>query len=943
MQIRILGSIEVVTSAGVLALGGPKQRTVLAVLALHHGEVVSPDMLIEAVWGDRLPANPANTLQYQVAQLRKVLEPDPAAPTHLLTRSKGYMLDANTTTLDATEFTEHVLDARSAFGKDELETATGAVDRALSFWRGPALGEFRYDEFAQADTARLDSEHLAAEELRIDIALARGRHAQVVPTLNQLTIEHPTREGLWARRMTALYRDGSQTDALRAYQQARDALADMGIEPSVELRDLEQQILDQDPDLAPRHTDTPRRPVSGNLPSPPNRLIGRGAEVEAVTERLSSHRLVTIIGTGGAGKTRLALEVARSTAALYRDGAWLVRLDLLDTPDLLMSHIGQAMGLRENAELDIIDSLMDHLAGRELLIVLDNCEHLVDAVAAFVYDVLERCADARLLATSQVTLDIQGESVFEVRPLTVPGESTSIFERLDNVAAVALFLDRSRPTSGHGGDWSDDELVAVSNIVTALDGVPLAVELAAARTRSMSLDEIALALAHPAAVLTKGSRTAPARQRSLAGVVEWSLQLLEPDQRSNLVKLSVFVGGFDTESAASVLGSSVVDARELLGDLVDRSLLQRMTNVEGAARYRMLETLRQYCMVQLGADGLSATRNAHLDTFGRFTEAACFGIFRQDQLIWLARLDAEYENIRAALAWSLDDGSLEIGLQIGANLGRWWDWKGLLKEASEWLGRLSDAATISLPGLSPVLAWHAYLFWEFGDMVQATAMIHQAAEAAEAIGKPEEPLTMLSVRALIARSRGDLAAARRDCEELVTGDSWAEAWAHSALATIDLAENDPEAATCEAEVAIEMFRELGDVRGVGWGLVSMAHAAFGEKDLDRADQLARDALAASTTAMDHRNASWILELLAEIMIEQGKDERAAVLWGAAHPLLRQRGLTSSASKRDDLERVEIKLRNDLGDTFEELFAIGSSDPESVVSEELSRSDATRHL
>jgi predicted ATPase/DNA-binding SARP family transcriptional activator len=946
MQIRILGPIEVATASGTLELGGPKQRTVLAVLALHHDEVVSRDVLIEAVWGDRLPANPANTLQYQVAQLRKILELDPSAPIHLLTRSEGYVLDANATTLDATEFARRVVVARSAFDSGELDSAATAIDEALALWRGPALGEFRYEEFAQADAVRLDDERLAADELRIDIALAQGRHSEVVPTLSQLTIEHPTREGLWARRMTALYRDGRQTDALRVYQQAREALADIGIEPSVALKRLEQQILDQDPDLVQRDTQTRRRPVTGNLPAPPNRLIGRDDEIEAVTERLARHRLVTLIGTGGAGKTRLALEVARSTEDLYADGSWLARLDLLDTPDLLASLVGQTLGMRENPELDIIDSLANHLDGREILIVLDNCEHLVDAVAAFVSDLLERCSGARVLVTSQVTLDVQGESVFDVHPLTLPGESGSIYDRLDEVASVALFLDRARPASGPGELWTDEELVAVANIVAALDGVPLAVELAAARTRSMSLDEIALGLADPAAILTTGHRTAPARQQSLAGVVEWSLQLLDPGQRSNLIRLSVFVGGFDTEAAASVLGSSAIETRELMGRLVDRSLLQRMNDVEGAARYRMLETLRRYCSDQLGTAELASTRNAHLDTFSRFTEVACHGIFRHDQLVWLARLDAEYENIRAALAWSLDGGSLEVGLQIGASLGRWWDWKGLLTEASEWLGRLSDATTVPLPGLSPVLAWHAYLLWEFGDMARATSLIQRAAEAAEAVGGPEEPLTMLSVRALIARSRGDLETARRDCEELAasgrtTRDPWAEAWAHSALATIGLAEDDPEAATREAELAIEMFHELGDVRGVGWGLVSMAHAAFEEGDIDRADQLARDALAASTKTMDYRSTSWILELLAEITIERGDDERAAVLWGAAHPLLRQRGLTSSASKRDDLGDVEAKLRKDLGDAFDGLFAIGASDPDLVVSEELAKSDA-RH-
>jgi predicted ATPase len=571
--------------------------------------------------------------------------------------------------------------------------------------------------------------------------------------------------------------------------------------------------------------------------------------------------------------------------------------------------------------------------------VLDNCEHLIDAAATFTSVFLERCSAGRVLATSQVTLGVQGEAVFEVRPLTLPGESDSIFDRLDDVAAVALFLDRATPPGAPGSTWSDDDLVAMANIVTALDGVPLAVELAAARTRSMSLIEIARGLTYPTAFLSRGSSTAPVRQQSLAGVVEWSLQLLDRSQRTKLLNLSVFVGGFDAESAASMIGSSEIDTRELLATFVDRSLLLRLDDVEGAARYRMLGTLRQYCMGQLDEQSLATARDSHLAIFDRFVNTASTGIFGSDQLSWLTRFDAEYENIRTALAWSIECGSIDTGLRIGANLGRWWDWKGLLKEASEWLGQLSDATKGTHPGLSAVLAWRAYLHWEFGDIERATQLVGRASDAAKAVGDPEDGLVMLSIRALISRSAGDLDNARQDCIELAstgnaTGNSWAEAWAHSALATIDLTAGDLEAADIQAQTAVDMFRELGDLRGVGWGLVSMAHAAFGMADLDRADRLARDALAASTTTMDRRTTSWVLELLAEIAIERGNAERAAILWGAAFPLLRQRGLTSSASKRDDLKTVETALRQDLGEMFSGLFAIGSSDPDTVVSEEL---------
>jgi len=489
MQVNILGPIAVDNADGDVVLGGAKQRAVLAVLAINHGQVVSNEHLIEAVWGDQLPANPANTLQYQVAQLRKVVEVDASKPRHLITRSPGYVLDATTTSVDASRFSALTNGARTAHANGNAASASGLIEEALSLWRGSALSDFRYEAFAQSEVVRLDDARLAAEELRIDIALAEGRHDEEVPRLAQLTIEHPLREGLWIRNMTALYRNGQQTEALRAYQKARQTLGEIGVDPSEELRTLEQRILDQDPDL-----DSPKRrsvATPNNLPSPPNELIGREQAVAAVLDRMETSRLVTLSGPGGSGKTRLSIEVARRLLERFTGGVWFVPLDQIEESSLVPAFVGRTIGIRENPDISVVENLVNALGTQPVLLVLDNAEHISNAVADLAAALVARTTELSVLATSQAVLGIQSEVVMAVDPLTLPGNTSSIYDRFEDVDAIALFLDRTTAAGIPIDGWDDDDYAAAANIVAALDGMPLAIELAAARTRSMSLDEIA--------------------------------------------------------------------------------------------------------------------------------------------------------------------------------------------------------------------------------------------------------------------------------------------------------------------------------------------------------------------------------------------------------------------------------------------------------------------
>lgn len=934
---RILGPIEATIDDEAVALGGAKQRSVLAVLAIRHGQVVSSDELIEAVWGDDLPSNPLNTLQYQIAQLRKLIENDSSSPQFLVTRSPGYLLDARSTSLDASTFEALVRDARTALADKDKVLAAELVDDALSLWRGPALADFRYDDFAQSYAASLDDARLAAEELRVEVSLSSGRHTEVIPRLAQLVSDHPLREGLWAQQMVALYRDGQQTEALRAYQSAREALGDVGIDPSTELRALEQQIIEQDPAL-----DGPEQPAArpeNNLPTAPNSLVGRDQTVTDILAALASTRLITLSGPGGSGKTRLAIETAQQSLERFEDGVWFVPLDRIDEPSLVPAFVGRTIGMKERPDVDVSDNIADTLGTRPVMLVLDNAEHIVDATAELTAALLAKCPNLTVMVTSQVLLDVHGEVVFAVEPLSLPGNTSSIFDRLEDVDAVALFIERTAAAGTETDEWDDESYAAAANIVAALDGMPLAIELAAARTRSMSLSEIADGLNDRFGLLSKGSRDAPPRQRTLTGAMEWSIGLLTPEQQSTLIRLSVSTGDFDAATAASIADLSPEDVRETLAILVDRSLLRRTEDVAGVARFAMLETLRHYGTESMTPPALGDARNAHLRTFASFVEQAAEGICGPDQMTWLARINADYANIRAALGWSLESGDLDAGMLLGGLLGRFWDWTGRLKEADEWLTRLSEADEQQRSSRASVLAWRSYLAWEFGDTEKARDLSDAAQIAAMAGGDPVERANVLSPKALIARSTGDLDSARESSMEIIAlgdevGSEWMAAWAASTLATIALAAGDASAAETHARDTITRFERIGDRRGTGWGLVACAQADFAQGKFGAARDHARQALSASFNTHDDRNVSWALELLAEIAHAQQQYERSAQLWGAARPAREDRGLTTSISHQDDPIDLEQSLRSHLGDSYDTLFTGAAADPQLIVDDEL---------
>ncbi|BCJ64228.1 AfsR/SARP family transcriptional regulator [Polymorphospora rubra] len=673
LTVGVLGPLTVHHAGRPAALGGPNPRAVLARLVIADGRMVPLDVLIEDVWPEAPPPSAQITLQGYISSLRRVLEPDRRArrPASILVRQgPGYALRLPPGALDASRFAElatagHQLLAGAirpvaggapAAGVHGTGDTTGdparaaeVLDRALAMWRGPAFADCADRPFALPEANRLRELQIGATEDRLAAALALGSPDTAAAQLQAFTAEHPLRERGWELLALALYRAGRQGDALAALRTARERIADeLGIDPGPALAALQHAILRQDPALlAPTNrAAVPVTPAQAahNLPYPLSTLIGRGGQVAAVGELLDRHRLVTLTGAGGMGKTRLALAVALDRTG--GDGPWLVELAGLHDGSLLAETVATALGIAGAG------ALPDVLRSRRLLLVLDNCEHLVDDVARFVTRLLGACPDVRVLATSREALRAEGEQVYDVPPLA-------------SADAVELFVDRAAPLRG---GWRPDaaERDLVARLCADLDGMPLAIEFASAQCRVLSLRQIAEHL-DDRFTLLRGGR-GDSRHATLLAAVDWSYDLLDADEREVFTALAVFEGSFDLAGARTVTGRP--DILAVLTELVTKSLL--VVERREPYRYRMLETLRRYAARRTGAADRARLVRNQITWVRELAAAADGGLRGPDGTYWMRRMHAESPNVRAALTAATDVGDLASVLRIGA--GAYWFW-----------------------------------------------------------------------------------------------------------------------------------------------------------------------------------------------------------------------------------------------------------------------------
>jgi predicted ATPase/DNA-binding SARP family transcriptional activator len=926
----LLGPVEARVDGRVIELAGARQRLVLAMLLVAANRVVPASRLIDELWGEALPADPPAALRTQVSRLRRALGP---AGTGLAAVGGGYRLSLQRGELDAARFEDGLAAATQATG----EQALVRLDQVLALWRGLALAEFTDRLFARPEAIRLDELHLAARERRAELLLAQGRAEDAAAALQAVLAEHPERERARGLLMQALYHGGRPTDALAAFRSWRHYLAeDLGLDPSPALQGIEQDIL--------RHalpaTEAPARPASRALPLPVpvTSFVGREEDYRAITGLLGEARLLTLHGPGGVGKTRLALEVTARIGSRYRDGARLCDLAAIRRPAAVTPAIATAVGLSERAFQPLEDQLVADLAGRDLLLVLDNCEHVADAVAIIAERLLRETRSVTVLATSRERLRVDGEHRWPVRPLSADGPRSP---------AVRLFLDRARAADPTFVAADAGEIAA---LCARLDGLPLAIELAAARLPGTTIAELARNLNDRFGLLTVGRR-ADARHQSLRAVADWSYQQLPPAEQRLFDQLSVFRGWFDISDAGAVSASEPGGIAPLVLQLADRSLISARRDGD-TARYRMLETLRGYGLERLEERGeLEAAHGRHARWAAALVTEADRGMRGPAEAAWAARLGGHLDDLRAAHGWTAGHDT-ELGLRMTAELHWYAQWR-CQPEVFRWadvsaaaaagsrspfypdslasaalgavyrgdLGTAETAAHAALQAarsLAPVAARRALealgdvgIFR--GDLERAASVYDQAYHLSMAEGEHLDAAWDASSAAAALTYDGRLEEARhwaRRCADAAAASGAPSALAIAAWTTGEIAAlTDPGEAVRHLERAIELAA-VADSRLVA-GLAEVTMAALHARHGEPATALAY--YQRVIPQWGHAGAwtpQWItLRTLIDLLARVGASRDAATLYGAATSATT--GAPAYGADADLLREVEARLREQL--------------------------------
>jgi predicted ATPase/DNA-binding SARP family transcriptional activator len=937
LDIRLLGPIEVRRDAKVLAIGGRRQQHLLALLAIEAGRTIAADRLIEELRGDDPTESARGTLKVQVSRLRSAL--GAAAAIHGSTA--GYTLDVDPGAVDAGRFGGLIGDARRFLARNPGRAAAAAAS-ALGLWRGEPFGELAGDGVLAVEATRLAELRMEALELRLEADLRLGRSSELVAELEVLVAEHPHRERLWRQLMLALYRAGRQADALAAYHRARRALMrELGVEPGPELAELEAAILRQDVPF-----DAPADSGRG-LPMPITSFVGRQGELADVGRLLARARLVTLTGVGGVGKTRLGLEAARTILDDLADGAWFVDLARLAAPELVAGEVAVALGVADEAGTQPTDRLVGYLREREALIVLDNCEHLVEACGALARVVLAQGPGVRILATSRVPLGVGGEVVYPVPPMSLSSDGAG--GGVGRSEAAALFLERAIAANpAMAVERVDGEVV--ERICADLEGLPLALELAAARTRSLALPEIAGRLRDRFRFLVSWRRLATARHQTLREAMDWSYELLAPDARRVLDRLSVCAGGCDLAAATAICEMAddmvTLDAIERL---LDASLVTPIRTPSGTSRYQLLETVREYGAARLAESGeLAAARQAHARHYAALAVAAALPIRTgADGSEYLARLATERDNLRAALGWLRDAGDPVELLRVTEAL--WWYWwvRAEATEGRTWLtaaiAGAGGAAAAKEPGMrAAALLGLSGLAWSEGDFDAAASAAYEG-------------------EALFEKLHNDA-----EC-----GRAW------NFIGVIEGGRRDTTRAIMAFDRSIELYRAAADIapearaRGLATALDNRASAALDRNDLvaaERGFEEARSVYAAQNPgketamydlhlgtvaalqgrlrearpllaqALEHYGSEGFLqytteclESIAWIANADGQHRDAATLLGAANRLRERTKTPMWGRSGERIDGQAAIARGALGEAaYEAAWEAGREDPEASV-------------
>ena len=966
-----------------------KATALIKLLALAEGHRLHREQAMDLLWPQLGKKAAANNLRNVVHAARKAL--DPAARSRYLA-SEGDALvlcPGGELWVDVEAFEEAVLVARRS--RD-----LAAHRAATEIYAGDLLPEDRYEAWAEARREELRRTYLA---LFVELAALheeRLEHGPAIDALREaIAYDHALEEAhAWLMSLYAL--SGRPERALSQYERLRDGLAvRLGAEPTAATRHLRDEIAAGR--LLPTASEGPSQEArSGagkkhNLPAPRTSFVGREREVVDVKRAFAMTRLLTLTGAGGSGKTRLAMELARALAGTYHDGARMAELAPLSEPGLVPQEVAGALDVQERSGEALSDTLTDALRDKELLLVVDNCEHVVGEVARLVDALLGSCLRLRVLATSREPLYVSGEVNWAVPPLSLPPEAKEetdgqpTADGLMRSEAVRLFVERARLRLPDF-ELTPQNAVAVASVCRKLDGIPLAIELATARMGTLAVEQVAQRLDFSLDVLKGTSRSAAPRQRTLRATLDWSHALLAGDERRLFGRLSVFSGGWTLEAAEAVCSGGGIeeeDLLDLLGGLVDKSLVVAGAHEDGAVRYRMLEPIRQYALEQLGEGGQAEkVRSKHAACFLALAEEAEPELAGQRQGLWAERLEAEHDNMRVALSWQLERGEAGSALRMVAALWRFWHLRGHSSEGVGWLEQaLAHGEQAASPSRVKALEGMGWLTQLQGDYDRARANYEQMLELSQEVGDKASVATALNSLATVSAQQGDNGRARiwleenlRVIEELrQEGDPatalkrfyacnllgglaideeggharaatlWEESLALARevgddhligmslgfLAHLALVQRDYERAKVRSEEALGVARELGGTSAgfVPTALINLGIAALGLGEQERAREAFERALLASRDIGAKPRVIESLEGIASLTGAAGRADRAARLWGAAEAAREADGIALSPGERALHEPYLDSARSRLGETaWEEALAKGKTMP-----------------
>ncbi|MFL6204551.1 MAG: BTAD domain-containing putative transcriptional regulator [Acidimicrobiales bacterium] len=928
MRFRMLGELQVADGHVDVPIRGAKQRALLLLLLVRAGETVRAERLADELWGDDVPAGGANALQALVSKLRRALGPLSGT---LTTSAGGYRLDVPDEEIDARRFEAAAAVGREALRAGDVATAGEALRAGLELWRGPALDGSDDEGVLHREAARLEDLRWAVLEDRIDCDLRSGHDAALVAELEHLVGEAPLRERLHGHLMLALYRAGRQAEALRAYQAARAVLGgELGLDPGPELQALEASILDQDPALLLTRARAGGFGRRSNITEGLSRFIGRERDLSALEQLVADRRLVTIVGPGGAGKTRLALEHARGQP---EHDAFLVDLAPVGDPAAVPEAVAVGVGLRERGPIEPdasagLDRLVEHLADRPTIVVMDNCEHVIVESARVVEHLLVHCPLLRVVATSREALGLGGETIWPVPPLAIED-------------AVELFTDRAGAAGADRGSLGSTSVV--EDVCTRLDGLPLAIELAAARVRVIPVQQLADRLDDRFRLLTGGARTALPRQQTLRAVVEWSYDLLFDDEQHVFELLSVFAGGCTLEAAEAVCAGEQIateDVADLLAHLVDKSLVVAHP-VDGEVRFHLLQTLALFGRERLAASKAAYDARArHAAHYLELAERGPAAFRGEQQVAWLAEIAREGDNLRSALAWFVDQQDAEAAQRLVGGMGWTWWMGGNGEEGLRWFdSALSSDGSVDPRTRALALAWACAVGTNtgqgvdlaiargeeavavlrdvepddrvsLGDACELLALAHMRPAHPRSLELFDEAVALCSARddgwsRAVAASAGGLAAGiRGDLQAALDlhlasmehfeaiGAEWAVANVGSDIARVVEARGDLDAAVAFTERALLSARRLNlQLAEIQLG-ARLGNLRLCQGDVDAADALHEEAMALAESVGSRVSYSVILTGRCMVRWAQGRLQEAAAAAAQALAVYRRTQLVS---------------------------------------------------